>query len=523
MSESGGRSYDVFLSHAGYGAEKQGIASLISDQLEKFGLNVFLDRKSLEVGTAAAHSIVRAAATAEVIVVVLSPDYLGRKWTLRELEIALARYQGQSFHACLGKTWSREEMELLSGVMPKESIHVAPLFFRLSPADCNDIDTMIEKDSKLKDQFELWSNGQERYDRRCRSALAEVSKIVGLPYIEEAQDYTEYALKVTECIVEKWFPEKADTVSTSSDGSAGFVGIDTTVGPADLVENGSWQAKLQAAEYRIRTQLEQLLRFGEKDFGEPNVKVQQMVQGQTVRAVATLTCVISLRRSLENHEKRRIRIICSALKKILRDCGKECGVSDEALNDMLGVDTVFAGSLNVLLVASSPIFENLFKKLAKSKMRLELSKNKKDGLYLSGLFPAFSVTLKHTVRIRWNKTEPLPDVWLWRHSRLCLLCPASKSEIFREHVKFDELTDEESIERAWKSLPFVGIVPRQRAIAPTANKSSNERTSLHSGNSSISIGPVASASVSHVDVSEGKKGIQELWFIPLILGVMSEW
>lgn len=82
-------SYDVFLSHAT--EDKHQVALPLMDRLEQRGLRVWLDQFELRVGESLRQSIGKGLSEASFGVVILSPSYLKKVWTNRELGGLVAR------------------------------------------------------------------------------------------------------------------------------------------------------------------------------------------------------------------------------------------------------------------------------------------------------------------------------------------------------------------------------------------------------------------------------------------------
>ena len=82
--------FNVFISHAG--PDKHTLAAKIHARLKKLGVWAFLDFKELRPGEQAPSSMVQAMEEAFIFVIIVSPEFAARKWTVRELMCALRRY-----------------------------------------------------------------------------------------------------------------------------------------------------------------------------------------------------------------------------------------------------------------------------------------------------------------------------------------------------------------------------------------------------------------------------------------------
>lgn len=81
--------YDVFLSHAN--ADKQVFVDELNASLEKLGINIFYDKKSLEWGDKWKDRILEGTRKAEFAIIVISENFFDREWTEKELNEFLNR------------------------------------------------------------------------------------------------------------------------------------------------------------------------------------------------------------------------------------------------------------------------------------------------------------------------------------------------------------------------------------------------------------------------------------------------
>jgi len=79
--------YDVFISHAG--PDKQFIAEPLFEELVANGLKVFFDKRKLYPG----HNASQKMETTRIAVVILSPQFACRLWTMKELLCLLRRFR----------------------------------------------------------------------------------------------------------------------------------------------------------------------------------------------------------------------------------------------------------------------------------------------------------------------------------------------------------------------------------------------------------------------------------------------
>lgn len=87
--ESGGRTHDVFISHAS--EDKEEIVRSLASALDSHGLNVWYDEFSLNIGDSLRQKIDKGLATSRVGLVVLSPSFINKGWTNYELDGIVTR------------------------------------------------------------------------------------------------------------------------------------------------------------------------------------------------------------------------------------------------------------------------------------------------------------------------------------------------------------------------------------------------------------------------------------------------
>lgn len=87
--ESGGVSYDVFISHAS--EDKDAIVRALATALSSENLNVWYDEFTLRIGDSLRQKIDRGLATSRVGLVVLSPSFIAKGWTNYELDGIVTR------------------------------------------------------------------------------------------------------------------------------------------------------------------------------------------------------------------------------------------------------------------------------------------------------------------------------------------------------------------------------------------------------------------------------------------------
>jgi TIR domain len=92
QGEASGKSYDVFISHAGQ--QKSCFAAWLQREMQRHGVAAFLDETSLQLGEPADVEMEAALCSCSIVVAVLTPDYLRSSYCMAELHWAL-HPQGQ--------------------------------------------------------------------------------------------------------------------------------------------------------------------------------------------------------------------------------------------------------------------------------------------------------------------------------------------------------------------------------------------------------------------------------------------
>lgn len=148
-----GALYRVFISHAG--EDKFTLAQPLFEKLESKGLSPFLDVRAFLPGDQSHHVMNSAMETAPVGVFILSPEFLAKGWTMKELECFVGRFdQARAANA-------------------KPAL-LLPVFYRLSKEECTDPDVFF----KYADIFIKWyfsarvMNGETSIERVISTMMA---------------------------------------------------------------------------------------------------------------------------------------------------------------------------------------------------------------------------------------------------------------------------------------------------------------------------------------------------------------
>lgn len=81
--QRGGNSVKVFISHAS--EDKEAIAKPLAQALRRVGVNIWYDEYSLQLGDSLTRSIEAGLAECDYGIVIISPNFLSKEWTEREL------------------------------------------------------------------------------------------------------------------------------------------------------------------------------------------------------------------------------------------------------------------------------------------------------------------------------------------------------------------------------------------------------------------------------------------------------
>lgn len=139
--------YDVFISHAR--PEKFNLAMPLHSYLSNISINPFLDVENLPTTVHEAPSaMTRAIRGARVGIFLLSPEFVAKKWPMKELGLFLQRYKEES----------RAER-------PK----LIPVFYKLSIDECTRV---FEDDSPYREVLERHGFFTEERQRKCSTEQA---------------------------------------------------------------------------------------------------------------------------------------------------------------------------------------------------------------------------------------------------------------------------------------------------------------------------------------------------------------
>ena len=107
--------YDVFICHAS--EDKDDFVRPLAEALRSYHLEVWYDEFALEVGDSLREAIDRGLATTRYGIVVLSPNFFGKRWPQRELNGLVARETGEN-RAMILPVWHRVERDEVLAFSP---------------------------------------------------------------------------------------------------------------------------------------------------------------------------------------------------------------------------------------------------------------------------------------------------------------------------------------------------------------------------------------------------------------------
>lgn len=163
-------SYTVFISHAG--PDKEDVAIPLSKVLSAKGISCFIDKESLRPGQQAPIEMDRAMKEADVGVFILSPEFAGRTWPMRELLCFLKR--------------TKEGI----GSSEIDAPIMIPVFYRLCVKQCKSQDLFKSSSRAGKTIFNEGFFDVERQAKistqEAVEAIQEVALITGIENTERA-------------------------------------------------------------------------------------------------------------------------------------------------------------------------------------------------------------------------------------------------------------------------------------------------------------------------------------------------
>ena len=135
--EASGRTYDVFISHAG--PQKQTIAASLQKDLRARGISTFLDETSLRPGDAADVEMEAALRSCSIVVFVLTHDFLRSSYCMEELHWALhpteshpPLHESAAEHAAAGSTACQPAHSPRVTVQRSKEPVLLPVFYHTS-------------------------------------------------------------------------------------------------------------------------------------------------------------------------------------------------------------------------------------------------------------------------------------------------------------------------------------------------------------------------------------------------------
>lgn len=127
--------YDVFISHSGH--DKLTMAIPLREKLKGLGITSFVDKVELRTGDIAPEAMIEAMESSPVGVFILSPDFVAKHWTMKELRCFLERRDG-------GNGTHLKSPKLI------------PVFYRLGIYECEDRSFLFESEEEGMPIFEKY-------------------------------------------------------------------------------------------------------------------------------------------------------------------------------------------------------------------------------------------------------------------------------------------------------------------------------------------------------------------------------
>ncbi len=119
---AGAFKYDLFISHAT--EDKALVARPLATALSGRGLSVWLDERSLILGEGLTEGILDGLLSSEFGAVILSPAFLEREWTLKELH-DLSLMENHSGDRIILPIWHKLDLKVVSERLPELSDRLA--------------------------------------------------------------------------------------------------------------------------------------------------------------------------------------------------------------------------------------------------------------------------------------------------------------------------------------------------------------------------------------------------------------
>lgn len=174
----------VFISHAGQ--DKQTIAMPLHERLKEVRISCFYDDESLRVGDSVPERLFKAMEMASIVVFVLSPEFVGRKWPMRELKFIL----------------DLKRERTAKGYAPPR---IVPVFYRWEVEDCKTEKFVFERRSDLMRAGLFEEKRQKEMSvEDTRKYLRELANITGVTHSRDHHENRDEAIldKTYKAVVE---------------------------------------------------------------------------------------------------------------------------------------------------------------------------------------------------------------------------------------------------------------------------------------------------------------------------------
>ncbi len=159
--------YDVFLSHAV--EDKLSIANDLNVALKKSGLNVWYSGDELVMGDSILNSVNKAIANSMFGIVIISPQYLRKRWTMVEMQALFARENNSI--KCILPVWHGvgyadiiEQLPILAdrfAISSQKGINVIASHVTRAVRKCRGIEVIYKRKTEIPSQSKTSQPGSK--------------------------------------------------------------------------------------------------------------------------------------------------------------------------------------------------------------------------------------------------------------------------------------------------------------------------------------------------------------------------
>lgn len=196
--------YTVFVSHAG--PDKETVALPLYEKLSAQRIKCFVDREELRPGDEISPSILDAMNKAMVGVFILSPEFVARKWPVRELRCFLDR---------------RRDANVKGRIPPR----IIPVFHRWTVAQCKDPNFYKSAGATIEDVFrkEGFFDADRQREAPTETVGRYMKELANLTGIESTQSWWGRRKMTESNLVDTIAKSVVESLGTIADVSSGAV------------------------------------------------------------------------------------------------------------------------------------------------------------------------------------------------------------------------------------------------------------------------------------------------------------